>query len=119
MTLRLPKETHVPIRQGQIISLTACYDYWVEIYNPQEMKLKWVRNLKPEEEKASIVPEYHFNIPEKGATLGRAPKCTAVIPNHMKSCSGKHLTIFGNSVVDSSTHGTYVYLKDYEEQTHF
>lgn len=80
------------------------------------MKLKWVRTVKAEEEKSSsVVPQYHFNIPEKGATIGRANKCTAVIPGEMKSVSGKHLTILKDQVIDSSTHGTYIYLKDYEE----
>eukprot|EP00347_Sterkiella_histriomuscorum_P024565 403330673 len=87
LTMKLVKDVPYKIKQGQVISFTASFDYHVEILTHEEMKLTHMRTVKPDAEAANTVASYHHNIPEKGLTIGRAPNCKVII--NKKSCTNQ------------------------------
>lgn len=71
--------------------------------------MKFLRHLKPPTNQYEPT-DCELDIPEQGLVIGRVKKGNDFVIGN-KCCSTHHCTIFKDGIIDTSSNGTFVYLK--------
>ncbi|CDW86607.1 UNKNOWN [Stylonychia lemnae] len=113
--LRFNKNEKIALKQGQVLNFANTVDYHISSLTSGHIKLDFVRDTKTGNSKDKKSPEgFDLEIPSTGIIVSRNKGQVMTIPK--LACSANHCKIFGDGIVDTSSNGTFVYLKTFAEQ---
>ena len=112
-SLRLVKGEAAPLKTGDVISLANSVYYSIENLSGGSAKIKFLEEARPSTSAYDKIDSKEFPVTEAGAVIGKKTTHAVFLKHSM--CSGAHATIYPDRIVDSSSNGTFLALRNSEE----